>query len=349
MRPLCKGSLDILRWRITTPKRVLFPYDPEESAALGSTVLIPAKRFAKEFPNSWAYLIENRRALEERESGKMRNDRWYGYVYPKSVSLFAKPKLMTPSIANAAAYAFDERGEFYFVGSGGGGGGGYGIIQKSDSPFSELTLLGILNSVVADYFIRQTASRFQGGYYAYSRQFIERVPLPVIGKTQNSLLPQVVALLTCCTNHFADHPEVQTTRDPLMVAYWERVLNGLVYELYFPEEVHGAGLRLFDLVAQAALPELEVGGAASPSARVVGAACSLASRKPGQAAPATVSRQAGPATTSGPAASTTLQGQAGLATLRQKFEELHDGTHPLRRALDKLATLDTVRIIECKV
>ncbi|WP_424314895.1 hypothetical protein [Haloferula sp.] len=94
---------------------------------------------------------------------------------------------------------------------------------------------------------------------------------------------------------------MQTTRDPLMVAYWERVLNGLVYELYFPEELDAAGLRLFDLVAQAKLPETD----------------SLAESK-------------------------------RLATLRQKFEELHDGAHPLRIALDKLQTLDTVRIIEGK-
>jgi hypothetical protein len=301
VRPLCKGSLDILRWRITTPKRVLFPYDPKESAASGSTVLIPAKRFEKEFPKAWAYLVENRRTLEDRESGKMRNERWYGYVYPKSVSLFARPKLMTPSIANAAAYAFDERGEFYFVGSGGGGGGGYGIIQKSESPFADCALLGILNATVADYFIRQTASRFQGGYYAYNRQFIERVPLPVIDKSQNSALTQMVVLLTFCTNHFAANSAAQTTRDPLMVAYWERVLNGLVYELYFPEELHAAGLRLFDLVASAQLPDV-----------------------------------------------TALPEADRLPRLRQKFEELHDGANPLRIALDKLQTLDTVRIIKVK-
>jgi hypothetical protein len=41
-----------------------------------------------------------------------------------------------------------------------------------------------------------------------------------------------------------------------MVAYWERVLNGLVYDLYFPEELHAADLRLFGLVAQADLPDL---------------------------------------------------------------------------------------------
>jgi len=50
-------------------------------------------------------------------------------------------------------------------------------------------------------------------------------------------------------------------RAPLMsaptqseVAYGEQVMNGLVYELYFPEELHAAGLRLFDLVGQAFLP-----------------------------------------------------------------------------------------------
>jgi hypothetical protein len=100
---------------------------------------------------------------------------------------------------------------------------------------------------------------------------------------------------------FAADPASQTTRDPLMVAYWERVLNGLVYELYFPEELHAAGLRLFDLVASAALPDV-----------------------------------------------TALPEAVRLPRLRQKFEELHDGAHPLRIALDKLQTLDTVRIIEGK-
>ena len=86
-----------------------------------------------------------------------------------------------------------------------------------------------------------------------------------------------------------------------MLAYWERVLNGLVYELYFPEELHGVGLRLFDLVAHAHLPDI-----------------------------------------------TTIPEPKRLPRLRTLFETLHDGAHPLRIALDKLQTLDTVRIIEGK-
>jgi len=89
------------------------------------------------------------------------------------------------------------------------------------------------------------------------------------------------------------------------MAYGEQVLNGLaptgsgwMYELYFPEELHAAGLRLFDLVAQSRICEMP---------------------EPER-----------------------------LPLLRQKFEQLHDGAHPLRRALDKLQTLETIRIIEGK-
>ena len=86
-----------------------------------------------------------------------------------------------------------------------------------------------------------------------------------------------------------------------MLAYWERILNGLVYELYFPDEVHGAGLHLFDLTAAAKIPD-----------------------------------------------AAKIPEPERLPRLRALFETLHDGSHPLRIALDKLQTLDTIRIIEGK-
>jgi hypothetical protein len=131
--------------------------------------------------------------------------------------------------------------------------------------------------------------------------YVRQIPIANADKKEREILGVLVDVLTSLTRHFAATPAEQTTRDPLMVAYWERVLNGLVYELYFPEELHAAGLRLFDLVASAALPDV-----------------------------------------------TALPEADRLPRLRQKFEELHDGAHPLKVALDKLQTLDTVRIIEGK-
>jgi adenine-specific DNA-methyltransferase len=86
--------------------------------------------------------------------------------------------------------------------------------------------------------------------------YVERLPLPDFSKSQASILRSIVETLLILKREETDHPEPASTRDQLMLAYWERVLNGLVYELYFPEEVHGAGLRLFDLVAAAGIPDL---------------------------------------------------------------------------------------------
>jgi hypothetical protein len=91
-------------------------------------------------------------------------------------------------------------------------------------------------------------------------------------------------------------PIIRGSLPPVESAYRGRVLNGMVFELYFPEEVHGAGLRL---VEQSKLPDIN-----------------------------------------------TLAESQHLPTLREKFADLHD---PHRIALDKLQSLDTVRIIEGKV
>jgi hypothetical protein len=44
----------------------------------------------------------------------------------------------------------------------------------------------------------------------------------------------------------------------LLAAYFERWLNGLVYELFFPGELHARKLTLFDATATLAPPNLAV-------------------------------------------------------------------------------------------
>jgi hypothetical protein len=143
---------------------------------------------------------------------------------------------------------------------------------------------------------------------------MEQMPIPAVKESESKSLIRLQENACFLAAFIGAGSSAQTTRDPLMVAYWERVLNGLVYELYFPEELHAAGLRLFDLVAAADLPSVEQ--------------TILSAQSKGKTKEDT--------------------DRIVCATLRQKFEELHDGTHPLRLALDKLQTLDTVRIIEGK-
>jgi len=67
---------------------------------------------------------------------------------------------------------------------------------------------------------------------------------------------QLVEYLLWLNRHFQVQPDGTPQRDALMLSWWEQVLNGLVYELYFSEELYAAGIRIFDLMSAASLPEL---------------------------------------------------------------------------------------------
>ncbi|MBI5748135.1 MAG: N-6 DNA methylase, partial [Nitrospinae bacterium] len=83
VHPLLKGSLDMRRYYTEKITRyVLFPYK--------NGTIIPQEDFEKHYPHCWQYLMENRATLSNREKGKMKHTGWYGYVYPKSLTLFEK-------------------------------------------------------------------------------------------------------------------------------------------------------------------------------------------------------------------------------------------------------------------
>ena len=237
--PLCKGSLDIHRYVASPSKRILFPYDAKASSETGTVVLISARAFMERFPATWQYLEENRERLRNRERGKMRHSGWYGYVYPKSVSLFRRPKILTPSIAASAAFAFDSQGTVHFVGSGGGGGGGYGIILKEQCAVAYEYVLALLNSRLLDYYLKCISSRFRGGYYAYSRQYLEQLPIrvpdvtePAEGNIHERIVLLAQRMLALRDTLSASGTSVERERSKRQFEATDEQIDQLVYELY---------------------------------------------------------------------------------------------------------------------
>jgi len=223
----------VRRYRVEPVSRfVIFPYENGK--------LIPAKDFADRFPNCWAYLKENRRALAARERGKMDHAGWYGYVYPKNLTLFRKPKILTPSIANRASFSYDEYGEYFFVGSGGGGGGGYGILLKTNDP-SPLYVLGLLNSRLLDFYLKSISSPFQRGYYAYNKQYIERLPIhfinfddPADKQQHDAVVARVEEILQLQKDYAEAERNLEDRRHTLKrrIEQVDAAIDRMVYELY---------------------------------------------------------------------------------------------------------------------
>jgi hypothetical protein len=237
VRPLIKGSRDITRYSAEPSKRVLFPYDPEESARTGKTILISSDDFKSKYPKAWGYLVENYDTLREREKGKMRHSGWYGYVYPKSVSLFGNPKILTPSIAAQGSFTYDEHGEYYFVGSGGGGGGGYGIVIKDTANVSYKYLLGLLNSKLLDYYLKKISSPFRGGYFAFNKQYIELLPIRTLNfndSTEKAAHDRMVSLVEHMLSLHKQSARTPQEKEMIQreIESTDGEIDSLVYELY---------------------------------------------------------------------------------------------------------------------
>lgn len=206
---------------------------------------------------------------------------------------FEHPCLVGPSISDRPNFVINRLGTFC---------NNKASIYACDQPHA---LCAVLNSPVIEWMTPKICASKDAGFWDFEPRYSSQFPIPRFASSQIEHLKTLSTILHQLWSDVFDHSDFP--RDPAMREFYERLLNGLVYELYLPEELHEAGLHLFDLVEAAQLPDLD----------------------------------ALPAAKSDP--------KQKLRLLREKFEELADLRHPIRAALQKLSTLDSVRIIEGKV
>jgi hypothetical protein len=204
LRPLLKGS-DIRRYAVRGPKyAVVWPYDVVRETG----TLRPANLFSRNFPRAWRYLKMNEARLRGREKGKMDHDDWYGFVYPKNLEHFERPKILVQVLARRAAMAADPEGRFYFV--GGGNAGGYGIVTDDSQGLDPFYLLALLNGRTLDAYLQSYASRFQNDYYSYAKRFIERLPIAIASPAEQEELAAKARELQSLHTEFQSDPKSQT-------------------------------------------------------------------------------------------------------------------------------------------
>lgn len=80
---------------------------------------------------------------------------------------FEKPKIIVPAIVQRGSYTYDERSI-------------YSNDKTSIIPCTDIYLLGILNSKVADFVVHLISSTKQGGYYEYKPMYVSQIPIRTI-------------------------------------------------------------------------------------------------------------------------------------------------------------------------
>ena len=99
-------------------------------------------------------------------------------------------------------------------------------------------LASVLNSSISWWFTQQVFTTKAGGYYEFIPQFVGQIPIPDVH--EDTLFSALVSVVL---------NKVQAPR-------YEQLLNGLIYELFFPAELHGAGIYLFDAAKTAGIEAL---------------------------------------------------------------------------------------------
>jgi len=136
---------------------------------------------------------------------------------------FLQPKIIIPAITETPIAAADEEGFF--------------SNNKSTIflPPNIALAAASVNSPVAAWIAKQTFATKQGGFFDLEPRYSSQIPVPSSTLVQREVIECVVTAIT----FEKSLPE------------FERLLNGLVYELFFPEDLHARDIHLFDACAAA--------------------------------------------------------------------------------------------------
>lgn len=128
--------------------------------------------------------------LKEREKGRFDNNyEWFLFSRKQGISGVESPKIMTQEISLGCNMTYDERGEFYHPTTI------YSFMKNEQFDVDEKFYLGILNSKVLWFFLKNTGTELRGGYFRFKTNYLKPFPLPAIPNDPNLIIEKVNIML----------------------------------------------------------------------------------------------------------------------------------------------------------
>lgn len=184
--PLLKPR-NISRYKIEKPDHyIIYPYSKNNK----KTDLITEKELKKKSPNTYKYLLDNKEALLGREDSRTdlgsSGKKWFSLIRHSSFQKTFRLKILTQATCKKNEFCLDREGLFFT------GGSIYSVYPREESGISTTSLLGLLNSKVAEFFYRITCPILQNKYRSYSGTFLKKLPIPLNFKGKMAELEELV-------------------------------------------------------------------------------------------------------------------------------------------------------------
>ena len=227
LKPFLDGK-DLRRWHVDTPQQWLI-YTHRGIAI-------------NDYPAILKHLEKYREVLRKRK-GKQK---WYELQASlRDTERFAQPKLVCPDTYNHQTFAVDTAGYYY-------GKTAYLI------PTEETWLCGLLNSRTVEWFYSQVSNQLTIDWLRARSGYIQQIPIPDITTPHKALIAKIVDYLIYLQQQpTINSKDLKYARDRVMLGYFERVIDGLVYEAYLPAELHKSDKVFLQPLLDEELPSIE--------------------------------------------------------------------------------------------
>ncbi|MCY4552978.1 MAG: tetratricopeptide repeat protein [Candidatus Poribacteria bacterium] len=219
---------DLRRWHVNTPHQWLI------FAHRGIAI------------NDYPAILKHLEKYQETLSKRKGKQKWYELpVSLGDMERFAQPKLVCPDTYNHQTFAVDTVGYYY-------GKTSYLI------PTEEKWLCGLLNSRTVEWFYSQVSNQLTIDPLRARSGYIQQIPIPDITPVHKALIAKIVDYLI----YLQQRPEINSkdlkyARDRIMLGYFERVIDGLIYEAYLPVELHKSDKVFLQPLLDEGLPSIE--------------------------------------------------------------------------------------------
>jgi len=209
--------------------RIIFPYSSDK----GALRLYTEEELRKKFPKALRYLLSHQAILKKRKQ----YTKWYGYSAPRNLELHDRAQIVVPLLADRGLFALipeNTRGKLCPMASG-----GFTITLSPHCLIQPAYVLGLLNSRLLFWKLKQASNLFRGGWITCTKQYFGELPIrsidfsdPADKAHHNKMVSFVEQMLTLHKQLAAAKNPNDKTNFQREIETTDREIDRFVYELY---------------------------------------------------------------------------------------------------------------------
>lgn len=166
---------------------IFYPYFEKN----GKTICLNEEELKRKFPNAYSYFklyfLELNNRMDSRKKISELGRPWFSLNRPGIFRMEKEIKIMTPCVTNKNNFSLDEEHHLWVVGTN------YGIFPKK---LNHKFLLGLLNSSLIEFYLKNVAPVKAGGFYQYMGNILKSIPIKIpLTKTEKEIEKKIIQVV----------------------------------------------------------------------------------------------------------------------------------------------------------